>query len=261
MSNTNSDPDPIVTEIKAQNYIQHTVGDFTQDNEADLVSVKNDFYRTGKDTYNLTVYGKTELDYGYRSRTSNGNVEEDAEGNLMEKCQLSATRVFLGARNSVKIGPSFFTTAFSDTRMDLGTHLAVGTIGIGLGVARLLASIGATAEISGVRLIQGMTVIDHCVVFEGKQSVVEVEDVKKEVEMATDVPVGAATEAAATAGTAAATAAATTAAATAASVGAAPVALAASSISIADTMSIYSRIIKKPRGKTSTASTTKIDQG
>ena len=149
--NTNGSSDSIITEIKAQNYTQNTAGNLTQDSQADLVSVKNDFYKTGKDTYNLTVHGKTELNYGYRSRTSNGNVEEDAEGNLIEKCMLSSTRVFLGMRQSAKIGPSFFTTALSDGRIDLGTHLAVATVGIGLGFSRSVTALGATSDVVGVQ--------------------------------------------------------------------------------------------------------------
>ena len=184
---TNDSSDSIITEIKAQKYIQHTVGDFTQNNQADLVSVKNDFYRTGKDTYNLTVGGKTEIDYDSRSRTFNGNVEEDAEGNLTEKCLLSDTRLYLGARNSVKIGPSFFTAAFSDTRVDIGTHLALGTIGIGLGVARVSVAIGAAAEISAVRLLKGVVVDDHTLAFNQEMSVVENDYVAVELEDEDDV--------------------------------------------------------------------------
>ena len=158
--NTNGRLDSVITEIKAEKYIQHTSNNLTQNNQADLVSVKNDFYNTGKDTYNLTVNGKTSLDYGSRSRTFNGNVEEHAEGNLTEKCLLSATRLYLGVRNSIKIGPSFFTAAVSDSRIDIGAHVAVTTIGIGIGVQRSVIAVGATADVTGVQTIFGMTSVD-----------------------------------------------------------------------------------------------------
>ena len=157
--NTNGRADSVITEIKADKYIQHSKN-LTQDNQAELTAVKNDFYKTGKDTYNLTVHGKTELDYGYRSRTSNGNVEENAEGNLIEKCLLKTTRVFIGARNSVKIGPTFFTTAVTDARIDIGAHVAGTAVGIGLGVQRVVIAFGATLDVAGVQGVVGMTSVD-----------------------------------------------------------------------------------------------------
>ena len=159
-TNTNSNSNSIITEIKAKKYIQHTAGNLAQHNQAELALVKNDFYKTGKDTYNLTVHGKTELDYGYRSRTSNGNVEENAEGNLTEKCSLSSARIFLGMRQSAKIGPTFFTKTLTDGRIDIGANLSVSTVGIGLGVLRSIFSIGASASAVGVQFIAGMTSVE-----------------------------------------------------------------------------------------------------
>jgi hypothetical protein len=162
--NTNAHPDSIITEIKAQNYTQNTAGNLTQDSQAELALVKNDFYKTGKDTYNLTVHGKTELNYGYRSRTSNGNVEENAEGNKIEKCMLSAMRLHLGARNSIKIGPAFFTTSLSNTRLDIGIHLSVTTLGLGTGLLRGLSAYGAYATITGVQTVFGMNTVEHAMI-------------------------------------------------------------------------------------------------
>ena len=159
--NTNAHPDSIITEIKAQNYIQNTGGDLTQDSQADLASVKGDFYNTGKDTYKLTVKGKTSLDFSHRSRTFNGTVEENAEGNKMETSYTSLSRTFLGMRNSFKVGPSFFTTVVSDARLNIGASVDAKGIGMGLSVIRASMSLGVTANVCGVLCSFGMQEISN----------------------------------------------------------------------------------------------------
>ena len=159
--NTNGRADTIITEIKAQKYIQNTAGDLTQDSQADLASVKGEFYNTGKDTYKLTVQGKTSLDFSHRSRTFNGTVEEIAEGNKMETSYTSLSRTFLGLRTSFKIGPSFFTTVVNDSRVNIGASVDAKAIGMGLGVIRASMSIGATANVCGVLFSFGMQRISN----------------------------------------------------------------------------------------------------
>ena len=156
----NSSNSSIVSQIQGQTYRQHSKGNLSHNHQTMLTSINNDATKTYKDAYTLDVQGKTKLDYGSRSMTCKGNVHEQAEGNKTEYLLISNKRIFLGIRNSLKIGPGFFTGVITKARLDIGGHMMINTLGVGVGLARSETTYGASCMIAGVEVIVGQSTIN-----------------------------------------------------------------------------------------------------